>query len=703
MNIKDKFLSLRSKLFALVLFSIAIVAFPTIMLTNLSIHEMSNDFEEKSFENALLLIDDSVSSRYLNLLSSQVLGVLERKMYLQTTAILTQTTWKEISDFPNKEKLNFIDNWVRSLENLNNYTSLVANGKSITTSFLFEILNADPHRKDFKAQSFSEILDPSSIPQGGMYAVFNINSKDMKKIQKKYYGISSLEIALSSAFENSSDLSILVYFLPIDDETLILTSSLLFDIEQSAKENLQTIISSLQERFDTLEFYPKSILALISGEAKLLAGKGGITEQAIKTLPREIFEEARKNKQSAMIFDPNDFNAQTPQSQFFKDFGSSVLRMTYFKALDWYILAAAPISEITAKSRELLYRLSLLAAGSILLSILITVALAYRIAHPLQVLTNKANSFAKQNLASQITVQNYDKLFNSINTMTQDLPIQNKDEVGQLAMAFNQMGIALKNNIQSLIQSKANTERLQGEMNAARDIQMGILPKVIDAPSSKHYLVSAFLEPAKEVGGDLYDFFVCPNGKQAVIIGDVSGKGVAASLFMSMTVTLVRYAISIGLSPNIAMEQVNNTLSKNNSNCMFVTLFIGIFDPDSGDFEFANGGHCYPYVLKDGQLVETIEHTSGPVVGVMDDMPYSLGKTNIGLGESCFLYSDGVSEAMNEENELYGEDRIYNIMKKSYSMQPQEIIDEIYNDLLLHRQNAEPSDDITILCFKRKI
>ncbi|MBO6003240.1 MAG: serine/threonine-protein phosphatase, partial [Mailhella sp.] len=211
------------------------------------------------------------------------------------------------------------------------------------------------------------------------------------------------------------------------------------------------------------------------------------------------------------------------------------------------------------------------------------------------------------------------------------------------------------------------------------------------------------LHSAKEVGGDLSDFFTAPDGRQVVVVGDVSDKGVPAALFMSMTVTLVRYAIAEGLSCADAMARINDRLAENNPSCMFVTLFIGLFDPATGVLDYASGAHCPPFTVGagEGMPVRKLAETSGPLVGAMPGMEFKPCRAVLGQGEYCLLYTDGVSEAMNEEQELFGEDRIGQVLDGLHGAGVEEVIRKVMQAVEAHRGTAPQSDDITMLCFKR--
>jgi sigma-B regulation protein RsbU (phosphoserine phosphatase) len=315
---------------------------------------------------------------------------------------------------------------------------------------------------------------------------------------------------------------------------------------------------------------------------------------------------------------------------------------------------------------------------------------------PLRLLTQKAQELAEEDFSSELGSGFADRL-------AENLPVRREDEVGQLAGAFDHMVHALDENIHRLVDTLAVRQRMQGELNAARDIQMGILPPADGAPRCEGYRAAAFLEPAKEVGGDFYDFFTAPDGRQAVVIGDVSDKGVSAALFMSMAVTLVRYTVMEGLSCEEAMRRVNERLAANNPSCMFVTLFIGLFDPVSGHLEYANGAHCPPFVVSpDASVpVRALTDVSGPLVGAMEGMDFELCHAELAPGEYCLLYTDGVSEAMDETLQLFSEGQIASVLDGLRLSEPEEVLEEMMAAVIRHRGKAAQSDDITMLCFKR--
>jgi len=457
-------------------------------------------------------------------------------------------------------------------------------------------------------------------------------------------------------------------------------------MQKEAAATERQIADSTQEKFDSLELHENGFLALISGDSRILAFKGNPQGRKEGFIPREGLDQAREK---GFV----DFTDQGAGDD------SRVFRIAHFKALDWYIVAAVPRDEMEAPARVLLRRMVAFALGSAVLSVLGMLLVTARLIKPLRTLTGQAKALAGIDLTQATSGR--DAGDSPLLALARELPEGQRDEVGTLAAAFGDMGRALDQNIRTLMETTTIKQRMEGELNAARDIQMGILPAA-DAPAHPDCLVASFLEPAKEVGGDLFDFFQLADGRQALVIGDVSDKGVPAALFMSMTVTLVRFALAQISDPAEVMTRINDRLSENNPGCMFVTLFISIFDPATGELEYANGGHCQPLVTGPDGSVRVIEGMSGPVVGAMGGLPYALHRTVLGAGETCLLYSDGVSEAMDEERRLFGEDRVEKLLAAHGSAAPDEILRRMYEAIAAHRGTAAQSDDITMLCFTRK-
>ncbi|OFX66879.1 MAG: fused response regulator/phosphatase [Bacteroidetes bacterium GWE2_29_8] len=268
---------------------------------------------------------------------------------------------------------------------------------------------------------------------------------------------------------------------------------------------------------------------------------------------------------------------------------------------------------------------------------------------------------------------------------------------------FNDLEITINKTIEQLNilrQYEKDHDKLvaiEFDLNIARDIQNSILPKTFPPfPELSQLDVYASMNAAKEVGGDFYDFFFIDDSHLACIIADVSGKGVPASLFMAITRTLVRAKTEPNVKPNVIFENVNRMLCKENPNSMFVTSFMGILDIHTGEFAFCNAGHNYPYIIKNNNDLVCIDKKHGLPLGLFEK-DYLSDSIFLEKNDRIILYTDGVTEAMNKDFELYGEDRLCELLKSISTNNPKDINDLLIADVNKFVDGADQSDDITTL------
>ncbi|WP_300669661.1 SpoIIE family protein phosphatase [Desulfoluna sp.] len=248
--------------------------------------------------------------------------------------------------------------------------------------------------------------------------------------------------------------------------------------------------------------------------------------------------------------------------------------------------------------------------------------------------------------------------------------------------------------------NEAEKRVMEGELAAAHEIQMSILPKIFPAfPERKEFDLHAILEPAREVGGDLYDFYPLDENRLFFVIGDVSGKGVPASLFMAITMTLFKVNAEGCVSPAEVMTRVNNQLSRDNEASMFVTTVCGILDVPTGELALSNGGHNPPLILG-AEGLRVIAGTPSMVVGAMEDIPYPLLTETLKPGEVLVLFTDGVTEAMNGVDEAYGDDRLADELLKVVHQPAADITQTILDDIRRFTGDTPQSDDITLLALR---
>ncbi len=246
--------------------------------------------------------------------------------------------------------------------------------------------------------------------------------------------------------------------------------------------------------------------------------------------------------------------------------------------------------------------------------------------------------------------------------------------------------------------------KLAGELEAARRIQMGILPNpAVVFASERRVQFYAFLEPAREVGGDLYDFFLLDDERVFVLIGDVSGKGLPGSLFMAVSKTLcksvaLRHAGDVGLM----MREANAEIARDNGEGLFVTAWAGVVNARTGEIQYCNAGHEPPYILSQAGLPpQRLAEGGGPPFCVVEDFPYEAASYRLSPGDVLCLITDGVTEAENAAGEFYGRQRLEDLLARlAPDADADEVGEAIRHDVERFAAGVEPSDDVAILAFR---
>ena len=251
------------------------------------------------------------------------------------------------------------------------------------------------------------------------------------------------------------------------------------------------------------------------------------------------------------------------------------------------------------------------------------------------------------------------------------------------------------------INQSAKTMKTSAELNVATNIQKSMLPCIFPAfPEREEFDVFASMEPAKEVGGDFYDFFMVDERHLAVVAADVSGKGVPAALFMVIGKTLIKDHTQPGRDLGEVFTEVNHLLCESNSEGMFITAFEGVLDLVTGEFRFVNAGHEIPFLCRKNGEFEPYKTRPGFVLAGMEDIQYRSGVIQFEEGDKFFQYTDGVTEAMNQENELYGMERLGRVLCKNADLPPFELLSCVKEDIDDFVGGAQQFDDITMLCLE---
>jgi sigma-B regulation protein RsbU (phosphoserine phosphatase) len=352
----------------------------------------------------------------------------------------------------------------------------------------------------------------------------------------------------------------------------------------------------------------------------------------------------------------------------------------------WSVGVVFPQKELMANIHYLDTYITFIGILGILLLFGITTLISMSITKPIIALTKLTKKVAKGNLDIEIPYTNLN------------------DEVGDLARSFEFMKTSLKEYIKNLQETTASKERIQSELNIAAKIQASMLPQTFPPfPDRKEFEIYAIMKPAKEVGGDFYDFFFIDKNKLCFTICDVSGKGVPASLFMAILKYLLKTEATKTKSPADIIKSANKILIPDNKTCMFATGFLGILDTDNGVVEFANAGHLPPILYKNGKasFIKTHENF---VIGVLENVEYKNQKIQLENGDILLLYSDGATEAKNSKDNMLTSTVF--IEKVEAFLQTNDNIVDLINHLKSEIESfssgVPQSDDITLLAIKFK-
>lgn len=322
----------------------------------------------------------------------------------------------------------------------------------------------------------------------------------------------------------------------------------------------------------------------------------------------------------------------------------------------------------------------------ILLSTIVALLVAYHIVKPIEHMTRRVNALSGKDI-----------LFKMEDVYRTD------DEIQVLAESFASLSKKTVDYIAQITEITAEKNRIGTELALATRIQADMLPNIFPAfPERKEFDIFATMDPAKEVGGDFYDFFLIDDTHLGIVMADVSGKGVPAALFMMISKILVQNYAMTGKSPAEVLKAVNDQICANNREEMFVTVWLGILDTETGKIVAANAGHEYPVLMQPGGNFEIIKDKHGFVIGGMEGMKYKEYELQLTPGSKLFLYTDGVPEATSSENELFGTERMLAALNEDIAASPEELLKNVRRAVDGFVKDAEQFDDLTMLGLEYK-
>lgn len=672
--------SLRSKIFLLVLAILVTVAAFIMAASRRDVTNTVAAGEQHAVRNVLELVQHDTEARWGALFNDKISTVRNgRRQLLQTGATVASV----LDSYARMGATGVVSNdaakemarsWINQLHfDGHRYAFVYDAGGHVLASGAPEMIGQDLGGVlDLKGRPLARALYDESRTSGNGFAIYRWPTPDgLRESRYAYFG----------------------YFRAWD--WVIAISDSVQDITEQVERRRTEMKAALRETLSRLTLARSGFLFIVANDGELVVAppRSAMALLSAKDVTAVDAEGAAGGKAQGRSLRARLTDVRStgePDVLSARMNGDWHIEAVHFQPLGWTLAAAVPESDFAEPARALLNRQALIFAGTMLLALLCAWPVAARIVRPLQQLARYARALPRQDLTAPPDVPAHIAL----------LPQRLHDEVGRLADAFLVMDHRLRENVARLMKETTRRERFESELNIARDIQLGLLPLPLESGVLERADLHAVMKPAKEVGGDLYDYFTLPDGRLCFAIGDVSDKGVPAALFMGITRTLIRATAEDESDPARIMARVNNRLAENNPNMMFVTLVIGVLDLDTGDLQFANAGHPPPLVVgADGKL-RTLQGRSGPACGVQEDLVYTSLSGHLASGDTLIGYTDGVTDASDPTEALYGEARLLSTVARA-GLPAATLAQCLLDDLQVHSAGAEQSDDITLIVIRR--
>lgn len=523
----------------------------------------------------------------------------------------------------------------------------------------------NPNHPDYKGSR----LSPYAYREGEEIRLKSLHTAEYDYLQQPWYKqvIASEEATWSEPYfdRGGGGQMMTTYAYPLRDRSGEIFAVMTADIA----------LEWLDREVNAIKTYPQSYHFIISGEGRFLAHNDK------KALLREsIFSAAERHRDQPLIEAGRRMVAgERGEGRFVRDGKEYLLLYAPIPGVGWSVATGINTRQLFAgvsHMQLIVIGLVVLGVGLLLILSLLTIR---HLTRPLTLFAQSADAIARGDL----------------NTLLP--PIRSHDEMRRLADAFGNMQQSLMRHIEELHQTTAAKERIESDLRIARAIQTEMLPHSGNDEALRGKVdIQAHLTPAREVGGDLYDYVI--QGDQLYfLIGDVSGKGVPAALIMAVTCRLFHTMAPHLREPERILSVLNQTLAEQNESNMFCTAFLGVLDVESGLLRYCNAGHNAPIRLRAGGEVQKLEVISNLPLGLFTDFKYQGQECCLEADETLLLYTDGVSEAEDSQHRIWGEKALLEQLKTPPCHAPRAVIEAVLAGVRRHAQGAEPSDDITLL------
>ena len=660
----DRLQSVRARIFVAIGAILGLVALVVMLYSQSAVHSTVVEAEQRAVENVLHMAELAIRSEYRTLLAGKVALVQERKRQFREfdrVALDTLYRFRELAVrgvIEESQAQTTALEWLASVRPVGGEYLMVFDraGRALVYPERVEVGSLLHHYTDFKGRSVVDAAWDEVDRYGETYLVYHWKAVGSDDLVPRYG-----------------------HFVAFDPwDWMLAAVGDVDEVQREADARLERFREELAHSLAQVEMAGGGFVFVFDGDGEFVVRPpaGAAVDAGV------IDAQGLRDIRASAVREGEAVRFHTTDGRMLQAWA------TYVRSLDWYVAAVVAPQAMAAPAVELAWRQAAVFAGGLLLGLLLAWLVASGIAGPLAHLGRHARALSETDFSRRARVAD------------SGLPLQRRDEVGELARAFAFMEDELHRNVHRLMAVTGERERIEGELGVARDIQLGLLPKVFPAfPERPDIDVYATLVSAREVGGDLYDFHLVGD-ELHFTIGDVAGKGVPAALFMAITKTLIKSASDEDGDPARVLYQVNENLARDNPNAMFVTAINGVLDCRSGRIRYANGGHNPPLVLRGDATVETLRAISGPALGAIDQVEFDAFETRLEPGDVLLLYTDGVTEAMDDEYALFGETRLLETLQACMpARDAATVIDAVMDAVRAHAGDAEQSDDITMLAL----
>jgi sigma-B regulation protein RsbU (phosphoserine phosphatase) len=660
------FSSLRTRIIALLACTMLAVAAFVIFVGKRDVTMSVAELERHSVHNTVSLIDRDVEARWNALLGAKISTVRrERERLIETGALVLAelASWQEMAEagrLTHAEAQQAAKDWINRRTFENERFLLAYDGKNDVIASSDARLRGSniSTTRNFKGHMLAGPMREEVKIEGHCFAVYN--SALLQGVHNQRYGYFG-------------------YFRPWN--WVVVVSDSANDITERVEEQRLRMEEEMRETLSQLTLSRNGFMFVLDGDGREVVAPPTHAPKFDEEFRQHLRERLEENR-----------SPQTPTGtfEFSGDGVDWFVEYAWSKPLGWTLVAMVPKEDFAAPADKLVGKQTLIFVLGVLAALACAMLLASGLMRPLTRLAQFVRRLPDQDLTVQAEIP----------PAIARLAETRRDEVGMLAAAFMSMDRKLRENIAQLVRETTAHERIESELNIARAIQLGLLPLPLDADALAAVNLYALMQPAKEVGGDLYDYFMISERELCLAIGDVSGKGVPAALFMAITRTLIRAAAGEFSNPEGIVGRVNQRLAENNPNIMFVTLLVGVLNLESGELRWVNAGHPPPLLVTAAGEATVLAGRGGPACGVALEATYKSRAVTLAKGDMLIGYTDGVTEAMTGAGEQYGLPRLLAVLAHPDGEVEGEVR-RVLADIESFTAGEEPSDDITMIAVRR--